>query len=400
MTCNHKRRRCNHQGSLIKRKDGRWQASVMLKSKRLYFYSYNKKDCLNWLLEMQVKIREGVSLANGKLRLIDWIARYIELYCKPYVRSSTLANYSCYGSKHLIRYAIAEMSIEGISVDDAQAFVNELSGDKGRLDGKGILSTKTVRSIVLFLTAAMEQAQANGYVRTNVFDVVKLPKLKSSKRAFLAEHEVKRLLKEGTGHPYSIGLEILAESGLRIGELLALRHSSLTECNGIVCLDITHSLKREHNPNAKGNAPHTILHLADTKTECSEAKVPITPDLYEKLTAHIERQKELVNLGVYQNDPFIICSDTGGFIDPGTFHAFMRKIVANAGLPKNITPHSLRHYAASNLIRKGASVTATARILRHAQSSTTLNVYSEESLQGAYDAILLTRKSPDPKEAF
>lgn len=97
---------------------------------------------------------------------------------------------------------------------------------------------------------------------------------------------------------------------------------------------------------------------------------------------------------------FIICSDTGGFIDPGTFRSFMRKSVENAGLPQNITPHSLRHYAASNLIRKGASVTATARILRHAQSSTTLNVYSEESLQGAYNALLLTQKSPDSKEAI
>ena len=66
--------------------------------------------------------------------------------------------------------------------------------------------------------------------------------------------------------------------------------------------------------------------------------------------------------------------------------------VERAGLPKKVTPHALRKYTASTLIRHGASPVAVARLLGHSSSSTTLNYYSRENLRGTLDAVMLLDK--------
>lgn len=63
-----------------------------------------------------------------------------------------------------------------------------------------------------------------------------------------------------------------------------------------------------------------------------------------------------------------------------------------AGLPKEVTPHALRRYTSSTLIRHGASPVAVAKLLGHSNSGTTLTYYSRESLKGTFDAVMLMEK--------
>ena len=83
-------------------------------------------------------------------------------------------------------------------------------------------------------------------------------------------------------------------------------------------------------------------------------------------------------------------SDIGfTYTTPDKFRADFAKCVKKAGLPKEVTPHALRKYTASILIRRGASPVAVAKLLGHSNCSTTLNYYSRENIKGTFEAVKL-----------
>ena len=52
-------RRSNGEGSIVRRKDGRYQGSIMANGMRRYYYSSKRADCVNWLTEIRAKLKEG-----------------------------------------------------------------------------------------------------------------------------------------------------------------------------------------------------------------------------------------------------------------------------------------------------------------------------------------------------
>lgn len=380
-------RRGNHEGSIIKRTDGRYQASIMVDGKRKYYYSYKKSDCVNWLTEIRARLMQGRPITDAETILIVWLQHYMNAYCKGYVRPSTLANYICYTEKHIASHSIAQVKLNRLTTDHVQVFLNDLR----RLDNGGALKSHTIKNIWLFLSSALTCAENCGLVWRNVAKGAKLKKPDAEKRPFLTDEDIRKLIRAAGNHPWALSIAILSSEGLRISELLALRHSSIIVEDGVLCFNITHALKREYNFDAKPGDPKTVLRLSEPKTAASIRKVPIVPAIVEKLDEHISAQKEQAkhSYGIYLDDPFLFgTAGRGDKVDPSTYRAFFAKVVEKAGLPKSVTPHAMRHRSASALIRQGSSVVAAARILGHSQSSTTLNVYSEESLAGAFDAIM------------
>lgn len=114
----------------------------------------------------------------------------------------------------------------------------------------------------------------------------------------------------------------------------------------------------------------------------------------EKLRA--EQMIIVGQLGITFNDNFFIIGSVGGngftYTTQDKFRADFAKCVQKAGLPKEVTPHALRRYTSSTLIRHGASPVAVAKLLGHSNSSTSLIYYSRETLKGAFDAIMLLEK--------
>ena len=380
------RRRSNHEGSMTQRKDGRWQASIMIDGNRYYFYSYQKEECINWLTEQRTKLMQNLPITKD-VTFVEWVQHYIEVRAKGFVRPATLANYICYCVKHIAPHSIAKVKLSKLTADHIQMFVNGLK----RLDSGEALKAKTVRNIWQFISAALAYAVDCGLIWRNVAERVKLRKADTKKRPFLTDDDVRKLIQTAAedGHPWKIGITALT-LGLRISELLALRRSSIITQDGIPCLNITQALKREYNFEAKPGEPKTVLHLSRPKTDSSIRKVPITPSIMKELNRHLTFQEEQAtqSYGLYEADPFIIGSSLGNMTDPGSFRTYFSRIVEKAGLPKTVTPHALRHYAASSMIRHGASPVGAARVLGHRQPNTTLNIYCDESLTGAFDSIM------------
>ena len=325
-------RRGNHEGSIVLRKDGLYQAMIMVCGKRKYHYSRDKNECRKWLAEQQLRFSRGQPITDSNISLIQWLRHYIETYCEGYCRPATLANYRLYVEGHISRSSIADTPISKLTCDHIQVFLNKAE----RLDGNGELSFKSVRNMYIFLKSALEQARICELTHINTAEGVRMKKGKSNKRPLLSDEQVEAVIQAAGSHAFTIGLKIQATVGLRTSEVLALRHSSLVMTDGIPTLNVEYAVKREPVKNQKSNAPKTKWVLSEPKTAASKAPVPIPNSLYQEIQDSMKAQHEQADkCPVYINDPFI-CGDpdTGGLVTPDRYRAFWNKIREHVGLPK------------------------------------------------------------------
>lgn len=385
------KRRRNGEGSVSERKDGIFQASLMSRGKRKFEYAATMNEAYDKLEAMREKARRGISLTGGDVTLNELVGCYIDRYAKPYVRPSTLKNYQGYSENYIKNSRIGKMKVSRITADDVQDFVNELLNER--------LSAKTIGNIVGFMDSVFAQAVRNRLISYNPCEGVRLPKKETKERPLITEDQFESLLEAADTQTMKTAISILG-LGLRIGELLGLQWTDLIEVDDIPVLSITKSLKREYIFDAKAEKSEkkTGIIVSDTKTNSSLRQVPVISSVLtelEKLKA--EQQRITGELGVqFSDDSFFIGTlrDNGfGYITPDKFRADFAKCVKEAGLPNEVTPHALRRYTSSTLIRHGASPVAVARLLGHSSSNTTLSYYSRESLRGTFDAVKLLEKT-------
>ena len=383
-------RRCNHEGSIVKRADGRFQASIMYDGLRNYYYNIKRSECVKWLTDMRMRIRRGMPVSDSAMTLGEWIEHYIATYCVGFVRSSTLQNYNSYSQRHIQPNKLSAIKLSALNSDHIQVFMNELK----RTDGAGELSAHTQRNIWLFLNGALNAAENSGLIFRNPAKGVKLKKSDKKERPYLTDDDVRSLILAAEGHPWQIGIIILAH-GLRISEMLALRHSSIIEVDGVLCFDVKHAVKRELCQEGKQKGNKTILRLSEPKTKTSVRLVPIMPTAIEIVKMNIEHQRlqSKSAFNCYETDPFLVGSAAlGRMISPDLFRKWFRQCVDKADLSKDVTPHALRHYAARNMVRLG-SPAAAARVLGHSSAQTTLNHYVKENISAAASVIALLGES-------
>jgi len=379
-------RRRNGEGSVVQRSDGRYQASRMINGERKFFYSWYEVECYRWLDELKAKEIQGMPITGDNVKFEDYAKSYIDRYATSYVKPATLKNYQGYVENYIIDSSLGKMKIGRVYSDHVQDFVNGLI-----VKGK---SPKTIANIMSFTISVFAQAVRSSLIFRNPCEGVRLPKKKSEERPLITEEEYAKLLAVAETQTMRTAISILGE-GLRIGELLGLQWGDLQTVDGIPVLNINKALKREYIFDAAvEKKSKTEVKITDTKTDSSVRQVPLTDSVITELEKLKSEQMALAGeLGIKFTDDIFIIGAVGknGFryMTQDKFRKEFAVCVERAGLPKKVTPHALRKYTASVLIRHGASPVAVAHLLGHSSSSTTLNYYSRENLRGTLDAIRL-----------
>ena len=380
----------NGEGTIVKRKDGKWQAAIWVtypsgERKRKYFYAKTRKECADWLTTMRNSIMLGRVTLDSNTRLIDWLHQWLKAYCIN-IRDSTRMNYMTY-LEHIQQHRIADIPLDKLTTNALQEFVLFLK-ENGKLDGSGGLSAKTIRNIFQMLHKALKQAVGNQYIWSNPVDYVELPKIPKKEMRCLSYAEQESLLDACHGERWEIGMILLLFTGIRIGELLALRRDSLQIENGIDYLNIRKSLQRVTDFSASGKAK-TILRVSDPKTENSVRQVPLLPEVLSALQLHIARQEHAAagSFGLYIDNPYFISNEIGEAIDPTTFRTWFKEMVEKAGLSGKITPHTLRHTFASTSLKDGMDLKSISTLLGHYSTDFTARTYVHTDLQSHYTAM-------------
>ena len=385
------KKRGNGEGSILKRKDGRWQAAFSAQlptgeHKRIYHYGNTRKECADWLTEMQHKASMGKPVTAADIPLIEWLEEWFRKYCIN-IRDSTRMNYTTYLT-HIRRHRIGQIHLSKLTTDDLQDFILFLQ-DNGKLDNSGGLSAKTIRNLFQMLHKALKQAVGNQIIWSNPSDYVELPKVHQKEVEFLSADELHRLIEASNDETWQIGLILMMATGIRIGELLALRQDSICCEEGIWYLNIRQTLQRVKNFNAKEGEKSTVLRCSDPKTDNSRRKIPLLPEVVTLLQTHVTRQKTAADqsYGLYETNPYLISNEIGECVDPSTFRKWFSQIIKRTDIQKKVTPHKLRHSFASHCLKNGMDIKNISSLLGHYSTEFSAKVYVHTDLEGSYQAM-------------
>ncbi len=264
-------------------------------------------------------------------------------------------------------YASTQAHIKNIlTMFDPDTYVNRLTA---RIVAERIASGSTSDYMqnrnILYFKAMFNWGYDNDLVREKTWlDKIKRVPIRKNREEleskYLESEELRTLLDALADYPtWQLAAEFLALSGLRIGEMMALKDTDV-DSDGI------HVTKTYHTASQT---------LQDTpKTEAGNRVVYVQPELesvIKKIRKHNLRIKMLTGSRL---DYFIINRDGERF----SYDGFQKQLVSISErvLHKHVTPHVLRHTHTSLLAEQGIPLDTISRRLGHTDSALTLQIYT------------------------
>jgi integrase len=228
------------------------------------------------------------------------------------------------------------------------------------------LSASTVHKVHTILHKALARAVAWQMVPRNVTDAVEPPRPAPREMRPQSPAEARKLLDAAQGDRLEALYVLAATTGMRQGELLALKWQDVDLGNATV--SVRRTLTRS-------GGRYT---LGEPKTKKSRRSIRLTPRAANVLEQHLERQlSDIQMLGDnYADQGLVFSTDTGTPFNPSnvrqrSFTPLLRK----ASIP-HIRFHDLRHTCATLLLGKGTHPKLVQELLGHATVAITLDTYS------------------------
>lgn len=360
------RTRKNGDGAIVtirrKGKPNRYAAEMTLgwkDGKRIYVRSATtetKPETERLLAMLRRQHEHGIDLTDNHDVagfLTDWMKNIISLKAKP----KGFISYA-WAISHIER-ELGTIALRRLSGPKLQAFISRLS------TGEDPLAYESVRLIAAVLHTALEKAREWGLVDDNAAEYITLPR-KSRKRpaAFLSSNEALLFLEAIQGERLELAMRLALFYGLRRGEVCALRRRDINLAGGRLHINGTlqyisgRGLVRD---TPKDNELRTYL---------------ISESMKATLQWHeAQLQAERAANPTWPNNDYLFVSErTGTPLNSTVLYSAVKRVGEAIGRP-DLTPHGLRHSAATILKDKKMSMKDISIFLGHSSTTVTESVY-------------------------
>lgn len=363
-----------HGENIRKRKDGRWEARMIVaynpdgKAKYRSFYGktyIEAKEKRNQYLRNHCCQSKDETMQYETKVTVQQIMQEWLMLKKYNIKESTFAHYTNLLENHIYP-KLGQIPLSLLTAEKINDFLKE-ELRFGRIDGKGGLSSKTVSDIRSVLLLGLEYAREQQYpccINTKIF----APRSCKPAKKVLSRLEQAKLEQFLYLHfdLTSLGILITLYSGLRIGELCALQWGDVHLDSGIISIDKT-IIRIQNVDRNNGDQKKTRIIISHPKTESSIRFVPL-PSFLMKFLEKYRQEKEV----------FLITGTTS-YMEPRLYLNKYKRILKKAGL-ESYTFHTLRHTFATRCVENGFDTKSLSEILGHANVSTTMQNYVHPSL--------------------
>lgn len=355
------KRRKNGEGTLRLRKDGRWEGRIVI--------DYNEKgqpitksvtaktktECSAKLEKLKEQYGRSSDRIKPDMPFGEWIDFWYQTYCQHTLRITTKSDYENRIYNHIIP-EIGKIPLNKLSQSDLQQFyAKEKTGGRklhAETLGKG-LSDRTIRAIHANCRTALQRSVQDGLIRTNPAVGCKLPPKKAREMQVLTQNEILRFLHQAKDEGYYELFLLELGTGMRRGEILALKWSDLNFLTGELRIERqVYIIKAE-----------VIISAPKTK---ASVRTVILPSSLVKILA--EYRKSVDSEWMFPSP-----TDNGRPRNPSSVRKRLQLILERAGC-KKVRFHDLRHTFATMALEHGMDVKTLSATIGHVSSATTVNV--------------------------
>lgn len=359
----------NKNGTLTKLKNGKFKAIWKFSdgSTKTKTTKY-KREAREWLDTMRAKYGDG----NDKDRYLT-LNNVYELYFEEkkrmvnnnILKASTLDRYNQTFENHILNSDLGNIKLSELTPRLIEDFC------KTKLDSNLSYST-TYKHIESLIKILLGYAYQKDWLKKPIHKQVKRPPkrlYKSEDIIPLTENELKKLtdcslqMWEKKQGRYNLGYILMAMTGMRVGELLALTWDDVDMTKEEININKSYSVHMDFNTNKRKQ-----INFA-TKTPNSDRIVGLNNSAVWLLN-QLQERNSYVNI----NSPYVICSNSGQQIKTNVFRRTCERLFKTANIETGkVFLHRARHTYASMLINNDVSTNEISQALGHSNISTTEN---------------------------
>lgn len=319
------------------------------------------------MVERQLRNGEYIAPSTSTFKQVadDWLKQYANDVKVSSVRAREKA----------IQHAIERFDIKPIQTikkHDYQRFVDDMSAQ---------YSKNYVDSIVASTNMIFKYAYDMKLIKVLPSEGIKRPKKKHTveeledteiHKKFLEKDELFQFLEVAKNHhsPQN-SFEVfttLAYTGMRAGELLALKWSDIDFENNTISITKTY-----YNPN-NNKKKYKIL---TPKTESSIGKITVDANVIKMLQDYKVNVQDKWRDELYIDKNFVFTDNNGYPLVIKKLSMWIQTIMSRTNINKNISTHSFRHTHCALLIEAGVHIKEIQERLRHKDFNTTMNIYAK-----------------------
>jgi integrase len=347
---------------------------------RYHSFKGTKREAEAELVRLKAGADRGEYIDASKETLSQFLDRW-EIWASTQVSAKTAERYKELAAHH-VRPHLGAMRVQRLKTVHLAELYGKLQRPKK--DGGAGLAPRTVGHVHRLLHGVLGQAVKWSIIASNPVTAATPPRVERTEIQILARDQMKAILHALRGHTlYPVAVIGLA-TGMRRGEIVALRWGNIDLDRGKV--KVERSLEQTNGG----------LAFKSPKTKAGRREIPIPPSIVAELRAHLKAQGEArlaLGLGRAGAEDLTFPRANGAAWPPDSLTSEWARAVRVMKLP-DVTLHALRHTHASQLIASGLDVVTVSRRLGHSNPTITLNIYAhlfgntDERAASAVEAIM------------
>ena len=326
----------------------------------------NKRKVEQKRIELLQEWQEKLKFNENEMLFADYMQQWLEVI-KNNVRPTTF-----YGYKQVVNYAIdpyfreRKITLYELKPYHIQDFYTY------KMDNDGI-AANTILHYHANIHKALAYAVKTELIATNPADKVELPKKQKHIANYYTQKELNILLKNSKGHLLETVIRLSVWFGLRRGEIIGMRWSSVDFDNKTI--SVTGTIK---DRGGKGEEVGKLYFEPTAKNSSSLRSFPLSDAMIAYLKQVKDSQDKRRNTIKFYNhnwDDFVCVKNNGDLITLDSVSYAFPKFCKKCGL-KPLKLHELRHSNITLLLEKGASMKELQEWAGHSSYNTTANIYS------------------------
>jgi integrase len=345
-------------GSVYQRRDGRWCAALQVAGRRKVIYGRSKAEARQRLAHLQRQCAVTGRLPDpGRRTVANLLDEWVKVAT---LRPRTKTEYAALLDRY-VRPIIGHVRLARLEPVHLQRLY-------ASLQARGL--ARAPSQVHRLLHRAFRIAVLWGWLSVNPADRVLPPTYTSPRRPVWTTEELRLFLNATGNHRLQPMWVVLATTGIRIGEALALTWDNVNLISGMVT--ITRTLHR-----LRGRWVTT-----EPKTRAGQRPIALPYDAVIALRHQRRQQDEwrLVAGPVWHDGDLVFTTSTGRPLDGATIGRALRSACSRSGVPP-MTHHGFRHCHASMLLSEGVPLPTVSARLGHGSPAVTTRVYAH-AMQG------------------